>query len=166
MRISTFQEIWPTSRSWSPLWVASVRQTHSSELPCTSRNSFRMDSVWQKSSQHVTMTSYTVAAPRRQQSRTQPQSLLGNGRSGATLHESEWVLPVDRFCYCVSMDPETFKQMEEIRRQQGCSDTRRHCSSDMEACAISIQSCWPHLKRHWTYNTFNINTMVEGSTMA
>jgi len=36
----------------------------------------------------------------------------------------------------------------------------------METCAISIQSCWPHLKGNWTHNTVNIHTMVEGTTMA
>jgi len=33
------------------------------------------------------MTSYTAAAPRQQQSGAQPQSILGTGNSGATLHD-------------------------------------------------------------------------------
>ena len=35
----------------------------------------------------------------------------------------------------------------------------------MESCVVSIQSCWSHVKRDWTYNTVNIHTMVEGTTM-
>ena len=66
------------------------------------------------------------------------------GRSAShrgTKHNNRRVLPVDRFFYCFDMDTGSTKQMEDICRQQSCSHTRRNCSSDMETCAITIQSC-------------------------
>ena len=73
---------------------------------------------------------------------------------------------MDRFFHCTHMNTGSTKQMEEICRQQSCSHWRGNSISFMETCAISIQSCWSNLKRKWTYNTVNIHTMVERTTMA
>ena len=56
--------------------------------------------------------------------------------------------------------------MEDICRQQSCSHSGRNSSSDMETCAISIQSCRPHIKGNRTHNIIDIHTMVEGITVA
>ena len=56
--------------------------------------------------------------------------------------------------------------MEDICRQQSCHHTRRNSFSNLETCAISIQSCWSHFKRNRTHNSFKFYIMVEGTTMA
>ena len=81
-------------------------------------------------------------------------------------HYNRWVLPMDRFFHCSHMDTGATKQMEDIRQQQSCFYSRRNNSRNMETCAISVQSCWLHLKRNWTYDIVNIHTLVEGTTMA
>jgi hypothetical protein len=86
--------------------------------------------------------------------------------SNGTHQHNWWVLPMDRFFHCTDLDTGSTKQMEDICRQQSCHHSGRNGFSYMETCAISIQSCWPHLKRTWAYNTINIHTMVEGTTMA
>ena len=73
---------------------------------------------------------------------------------------------MDRFFYCADMDTRSIKQIEDICRQPSYPHSRRNSGSDMEACAMSIQSCWPYFKGNWTHNIVNIHTMVEGTTMA
>jgi len=73
---------------------------------------------------------------------------------------------MDRFFYCADMDTGSINKMEDICRQQSCSHSRRNSSSDMEACAISIQFCWPHFKGNCTLNIVNIHFMVERTTIA
>ena len=83
-----------------------------------------------------------------------------------TQHTTEWVLPVDRLFHCLDMHTGSIKQMEDIRWQQSRHHPRRNSISYMEACAISIKSCWSHIKRDWSINICNIHTKVEGTTMA
>jgi len=75
-------------------------------------------------------------------------------------------LTLDRFFHCTNMDTGSTKQMEDICRQQSYHHLRRNSFINMKTCAISIQSCWSGLKMIWTYISFNIHTMVEGTTMA
>jgi hypothetical protein len=60
--------------------------------------------------------------------------------SNGTQHNNQRVLPVDRFFYCVDMDTLSTKQIEDICRQQSCSHSGRNIRSNMDRCAISIQS--------------------------
>jgi hypothetical protein len=80
-------------------------------------------------------------------------------------HYYRLVLPMDSFFHCTHMDTGSTKQMEGICRHQICSHSRRISSSEMETCGISVQTCWPHFKRNWVYDTVNIHTMVEWTTM-
>ena len=73
---------------------------------------------------------------------------------------------MDRFFHCTFMDTGSTKQMEDICRQLSCYHSRRNNIRFMDTHAISIQSCWSHFKRDWTYKTVNIHTVVDETTMA
>ena len=77
-------------------------------------------------------------------------------------HNKKSFLPKDSSFHFTHIRSRSTKQMEDICRQESCSHSRGNSISFMETCAISIQSCWFHFKRFWTYNTVNIHTMVEG----
>jgi len=81
-------------------------------------------------------------------------------------HNNKCVQPMDRFIHCIHINTGSTKQMEGSCRQQSCFHSRRNIISFMEISAISIQSCWSHLKRKWTYNTAKTHSMVKGITMA
>ena len=88
----------------------------------------------------------------------------GTKSSNGTRQHNWWVLLMDRFFHCTDIDTGSTKQMEDICRQKSHHHSRRNIFNDMEICAISIQSCWSHFRRTWAFNTFNIHTMVEGTT--
>ena len=62
------------------------------------------------------------------------------------------------------MDTGSTKQLEDICRQQSSQHSRRNIFSNMETCAISIQSCWYHFKRNWAFNILTFHIVVEGTT--
>ena len=60
--------------------------------------------------------------------------------SNGTQQHELCVLPIDRFFHCIDKDPGSTKKLEDICRHQCSHHPRRNIFSNMDTCAISIQS--------------------------